>query len=117
MGTLDPQLQNTPPPPYDNTSSLRQLHDVFGDSDTSPVTTLLGSSVVATAQVLGYELPSTDSTKDVQNEEALQQKSGLSADEWEDLLQYTSQVRIRLQIHIHTIIAVGGGTCIEEHFI
>ncbi|EJD43649.1 hypothetical protein AURDEDRAFT_185522 [Auricularia subglabra TFB-10046 SS5] len=38
------------PPPYDNTSSLKQLHDVFGDSDTALITTLLGSSVVATAQ-------------------------------------------------------------------
>ena len=32
------------------------------------------------------------------NLDALQHKSGVSVDEWEDLLQYTSQVRISRQV-------------------
>jgi hypothetical protein len=64
---------STPPPPYDSrSSSLKQLQAGFRQPEDTPVTTLLGSSVLATAQMLGYELPSTD----VQDEhDVLQQKS------------------------------------------
>lgn len=64
---------NTPPPPYDpRSSNLKQLQNVFGESEQRPVT-LLGSSVLATAQMLGYELP--EKISEVPDDQALQQKS------------------------------------------
>lgn len=109
--TMDTQHHASPPPPYDNTSSLKQLHDVFGDSDTAPVTTLLGSSVVATAQVLGYELPKTDAANEIQNEEVLQQKS---REELFELLKNAEQV-IRTHETELNIAALAGEALLREN--
>ncbi|KZW04298.1 hypothetical protein EXIGLDRAFT_828204 [Exidia glandulosa HHB12029] len=102
---------STPPPPYDNTSSLRQLHDVFGDSETSPVTTLLGQSVVATAQMLGYELPTTDSNREIQNDSVLQQKS---RDELADLLKNAEAVIRKHETELN-LAALAGEALLREN--
>ncbi|KAH7105495.1 hypothetical protein BKA62DRAFT_391704 [Auriculariales sp. MPI-PUGE-AT-0066] len=100
-------VTSTPPPPYDSrTPSFKQLKTTDEDSEQS-ATTLLGSSVLATAQMLGYELPSTAAL----DEHVLQQKS---RDELFELLRNAEQVICAHETELN-LAALAGEALLREN--